>query len=382
MTTRHNDILNSFRDISELPLRLWRERFPDHRPLGFMNAYVPQELFHAAGFTPVLLLHGRQGRGLAQRHLPGFTCWVARSSLDQALAGELAGWSGVAFAHTCDALQALADLWPRAVPGIPLFFFAMPDHLEAAGTRPYLLAELARLRLRLEEVTGHPLADDALRESIGLTNRTRALMQRFLSAAGRLPAPAVDATLRAAFVMPRETYNELLAELLEALSPAEPSGAGGSPKPSGSDHPGGARLIVAGPELADPVLYRVIADAGGRVVGDLLDLGQRNFAGAVDDTGDPLEALADHALALLPTPTKYHPGRRRDSALLELVRSREADGVIFARQKFCEPHGFDVVTLRAALDSAGVPHLLIELEQTTNIGQMRTRVEAFMEMIG
>jgi len=339
--TRPNDILDTFRGAADLPLRLWRERFPDHRPLGFMNAYVPEELFHAAGFTPVLLLHGRQGRGLAQRHLPGFTCWVVRSALDRALAGELAGWSGVAFAHTCDALQALAGLWPRAVPGIPLFHIAMPDHLEAAGTRPYLLAELGRLRQTLEEVAGRTIDDHVLRESIALTNRTRSLVQRFLAAAGRLPAPALDATLRAAFVMPRERYNGLLGELLEAISLAEPPDAEGSPQPSASAHAGGARLIVAGPELADPALYRVIADAGGRVVGDMLDLGQRYFAGAVDETGDPLAALADHTLALLPTPTKYHPGVRRDSALLELVRSREADGVIFARQKFCEPHGFD-----------------------------------------
>jgi benzoyl-CoA reductase/2-hydroxyglutaryl-CoA dehydratase subunit BcrC/BadD/HgdB len=338
-----------------------------------MNAYVPQELFLAAGYTPVLLLHGRQGRGLAQRHLPGFTCWVVRSALDRALAGDLAGWSGVAFAHTCDALQALADLWPRAVPGIRLFCVAMPDHLEAAGTRAYLMADLARVRGVLEEAAGRSLDDDALRESISLANRTRSLLQRFLAATDRLPAPAVDATLRAAFIMPRDTYNGLLEELLEGLFPA------GS---AGSDQAVGARLVLVGPELADPVLYQVIGDAGGRIVGDLLDLGQRHFAGIVAETTEPLVALADHALALLPTPTKYHPERRRDSELLEMVRSRKAEGVIFARQKFCEPHGFDLITLRSALDEAAVPSLVIELEQTTNVGQMRTRVEAFMEMIG
>jgi len=242
---------------------------------------------------------------------------------------------------------------------------------------------LTRLRQRLEEVTGRSLGDDALRASIALYNRRRSLLQRFLAASGRLPASARDAILRAAFVMPRETYNDMLAELLDALSPGGSLDvAEGSPQASGSGHLGKVRLIVAGPELADPVLYGVIADTGGRVVGDLLDLGQRHFAGSVDETSDPLAALADHALALLPTPTKYHPGRRRDSALLELVRSRQAGGVIFARQKFCEPHGFDVVTLRAALDSAAVPHLLVELEQTPNVGQMRTRVEAFLEMMG
>jgi benzoyl-CoA reductase/2-hydroxyglutaryl-CoA dehydratase subunit BcrC/BadD/HgdB len=63
------------------------------------------------------------------------------------------------------------------------------------------------------------------------------------------------------------------------------------------------------------------------------------------------------------------------------VRERDADGVIFARQKFCEPHGFDYVQLARALDQAGIPHLLVELEQASQAGQLRTRVEAFVEMI-
>jgi benzoyl-CoA reductase subunit C len=368
--TRYDSILDSFRHITDLPLQDWPARFPGHRPLAFMNAYVPQELFHAAGFTPVLLLPGRQGHGRAQLHLPGFTCWVVRGALDRALSGELAGWAGVAFAHTCDALQALSDLWPRSVPDIPCFYVAMPDHLVAPPARSFLLAELRRLRQRLREMTGCLLDDDALRRSISVSNRTRALVSRLYSAADRLSPPAVHAVLRAAFLMPGEVYNPLLTEFLEGLAPLKPW------------ERALARLIVVGPELADPMLYRVIADAGGRVVGDLLDLGERRFNGTVADTTDPLSGLVDHALALLPTPTKFHPQHRRDEALLGMVRGRRAAGVVFARQKFCEPHGFDLVALRRALDGAGVPHLLIELEQTPNMGQMRTRVEAFLEMIG
>lgn len=360
-------ILNDLQVISEMPLRRWRERFPGFRPLGFMNAYLPVELFHAAGFTPVLLLHRREDHGQVKAHLPGFTCWVVRSVLDQALAGELEGLAGVAFAQTCDAVQALADLWPRAVPQLPALYVAVPHHLAAPTARPYQLAELQRLRQQLEEMTGQAIGDEALQASIALYNRTRALLGRLYELAERLPPPALHAALRAAFLMPQELYHPLLAQLLEQLPPPGP----GSP-----------RLVVVGSELADPSLYQVIAEAGGRVVGDLLDLGQRHFAPPVAETGDPLQALADHALALLPSPTKYHPQRRRDAHLLETVRARRADGVIFARQKFCEPYGFDYVTLKAALDQAGVPHLLVELEQTPHVGQMRTRVEAFLEMIG
>ncbi len=386
--TRSDEILSTFQDIGEMSLRNWRERFPDYRPLGFLSGYVPEELFHAAGFSPVFLLHGREGCGHAQAHLPGFTCWVVRSALDRALSGELSALAGVAFAHTCDAVQALADLWPRVVPNPPALYVAMPHHLAAPAARPYLLAELQRLRERLEQITDRALSDEALRESIALHNRTRALVRQLYEVADRLPAPALHTALQAAFLMPKEVYNPLMADLLDTLEAhaelalAKGEDPKGSPKFLGSQHHHRPRLFVVGPELADPTLYQVIADAGGRVVGDLLDLGQRYFARAVGETGGPLEALAEHTLAMLPTPTKYHPQRRREAHLLDMVSAGEADGVIFARQKFCDPHGFDVVTLKTALDKANVPHLLVELEQTPHIGQMRTRVEAFLEMIG
>jgi benzoyl-CoA reductase/2-hydroxyglutaryl-CoA dehydratase subunit BcrC/BadD/HgdB len=140
-------------------------------------------------------------------------------------------------------------------------------------------------------------------------------------------------------------------------------------------------LFLVGPALADPLLFDVIAEAGARVAGDLLDLGERYFAVDAAEVGDPLEALADRLLALVPTPTKHHSQRSRAAYLLSLVRGRGACGVIFARQKFCDPHGFDYAQMARVLGEAGVPHLLVELEQASQAGQLRTRIEAFVEML-
>jgi benzoyl-CoA reductase/2-hydroxyglutaryl-CoA dehydratase subunit BcrC/BadD/HgdB len=83
----------------------------------------------------------------------------------------------------------------------------------------------------------------------------------------------------------------------------------------------------------------------------------------------------------LPTPSKYHPSRRRDEFLLDLVTQRQANGVIFARQKFCDPHGFDFARVGAALGERGIAHMLLELEQAPQVGQMRTRIQAFLETV-
>lgn len=358
-------LLKRFHTIAQTPLSQWREQFPDHRPVGIYNAYVPEEMFHAAGLTPVYVFHQSGDRGHARAHLPAFACWPGRSLVDQALSGELDGLEGMAFAQTCDVVQALTDVWRKAMPSAPVYHVGVPLSLATGVAHTYLSAELERLRQALGG-----FSDDALRQAIALYDETRALVARLYERAADLAPTDLYAVLRAGFLTPKTIYNELLAQLLDELPATK------------GDQPGQARLILAGPHLADPTLYQVIQEAGGRVVDDVLDIGRRYFAGPVGAQGDPVAALGERLLGTLPTPNKHHPTRRRNDYLIERVTQRQADGVIFARQKFCDPHGFDYANLKPALDRAHIPHLLLELEQTSQAGQMRTRVEAFLEMVG
>lgn len=353
--------LERFHHIAHMPLRQWREFFPDHRPLGIYNAYVPEELFHAAGFTPVYLFHRSADRGHTRSHLPAFACWPGRSLMDQALSGDLEGLAGIAFAQTCDMVQALTDIWRRAVPHVPVYHVGVPANLETPAARHYLIAELHHLR---ETLGG--LSDDGLLRARAIYNRTRELVAQLYDRAGDLSPTDLYATLRAGFLTPKEIYNEWLEQLLDELPAAQ------SQAPS---------LALVGPHLADPMLYQVIEAAGGRVVHDLLDIGRRYFDSSVVVDGDPIGALAERLLETLPTPTKHHPARRRGSHLIQHVAASQVDAVIFARQKFCDPHGFDYASLKPALDQAGIPHLLVELEQSPQAGQLQTRIEALLETV-
>jgi benzoyl-CoA reductase subunit C len=365
-----SDFQSVVRDLKSAACDLQSRGHP-RPPVGFLTAYVPEELFHAAGLAPVFIFHTPDDQGRARAHLPGFTCWVATSALGQALTGRLDGLAGMALAQTCDTMQGLTDVWRRNVDHTPLLHFGMPLRLAGPSTRQYLIAELQSLQGRVEVLAGRSITGDALRESITLYNRTRALVRRLYTQAAALAPPDLYALVRAAFQTPKETYNDRVTRMLE-LCPASPNRRGASRPPE---------ILLVGFGLADPVLLEVIAQAGGRVAGDLLDLGERYFAADVTEDGDPLAALADRLLALVPTPTKHHAQRARAAHLLALVQERKPDGVIFARQKFCEPHGFDYVQMAHALDQAGVPHLLVELEQASQAGQLRTRVEAFIEML-
>jgi bzd-type benzoyl-CoA reductase N subunit len=337
--------------------------------IGYLCSYVPQELIHAAGYVPVRLRSQVAPLRLVDAHLQSYTCALCRSTLDQILSGELSYLAGVVFAHTCDAMQALADLW-RINTGSSHFVDTVmqPAHLGGVASRTYLISELHRFRDRLAAFAGQPIGDDTLGASIILYDETRRLIRELQRFRDRLAVPQFFAVLDAAHRMPREQLNPLLVELLLDLERAPVQASG-------------PRLFLVGATLDEPRLADLIEDLGASVVGDDLCSGTRHFSDQVGSAGDPVSALADYFLRRAPCPTKFHPLHDRGHHLLGLLRNARAQGVVFVLAKFCEPHAFDYAMLLPALEHAAIPHLLLEMEQTPSLEGLRTRLQAFLETL-
>ena len=68
--------------------------------------------------------------------------------------------------------------------------------------------------------------------------------------------------------------------------------------------------------------------------------------------------------------------------LVDLARESGARGVVFVPLMFCDPFLYELPRLKSRLEAAGLPGLFLESDfRDENIGQLRTRVEAFMEML-
>jgi bzd-type benzoyl-CoA reductase N subunit len=363
-------ILETFITASEAPYRSWAERYPERQAMGYICTYAPEEIIHAAGFTPVRIRTDPELPTQAEAHLQSFTCALCRSALHQALHGDLAFLSGLIFPHTCDTLQVLADIWRENFSELFVATVVQPLSLGSPSVRPYLMAGLQRFRQGLAGFSGQTVSDDSLRTSIRLHNETRHLLSQLDDQRSRLTARGFYTAVEASMIMPKEQFNPLAAELVELLSEKGPRQRQG-------------RLILVGPVLDDPTVLDIIDDLGACVVGDDLCTGSRYFDRPVAEIedGDPIEALADRYLNRWPCPTKHSLHCHQGEHLLELVEEREADGLVFALQKFCDPHAFDYAIVKETLDAAGVPHLLLELEHTPAVGQLRTRLEAFLEML-
>jgi bzd-type benzoyl-CoA reductase N subunit len=338
--------------------------------MGYFCTYVPEEIIHAAGFVSVRILSGRETPSRADAHLQSYTCALCRSALDQALRGDLSFVHGVVFPHTCDTIQALTDIWRMSFPDLYAETIVQPVNLSSPSTRPYLIAELQRFRHSLEGLISWEISDQDIRASIELYNEKRCLLAHLYELRDRLPARELLATTNAGFTMPLEEYNLLLGELVELLAEEE------------RIPPEGPGLILVGAVLDDPAILTLIEELGARIVGDDLCTGSRYFAQSAEASGDPIAALADRYLNRLPCPAKYDPDHERSKHLLKLVNEAEADGVVFILQKFCDPHAFDYAIVKEKLDAAAVPHLRLEMEHAPALDQWRTRLQAFLEVIG
>jgi benzoyl-CoA reductase subunit C len=374
------DPWNTFAAVVADPYSGWEERYPGRRAFGTLCTYAPEEILHAAGFVPVRLLslplplpyQGRgEGRGdTSEAHLQSYTCSLARRILEQALQGRFDFMAGVLFSHTCDTMQGLADIWRLNFPSQFVATVVQPVALASPHAQAYLVAELRQLIARLEAQFDITITDEALRASISLYNQNRDLLRQLYAVRERLSSVAVWQAVTAATLMPKEEHNALLARVVGTM-------AGDVAIPAQSPQ---TRLLLTGATLDDATLLEIIEAAGAGVVADDLCTGARYFDTLVAD-GDPIEALAQRQLQRLPCPCKHRSLDARARHLLNLATQHHADGVIFVLKKFCEPHAWDYPYLAAALTKAGRPHLLLETEQTTPVEQVRTRVEAFLEML-
>ena len=351
------------------PYREWPVRYPGRRAFGYLCTYAPLEVLHAAGFTPVRLMQSSGAVVLADAHLPSFACALARTVTERMLSGGLDFLAGVLFPHTCDTMQCVADIWRMARPCFRVVTFSLPTVLSGPSHVAYALAQLHGLSAVLESEFDAPVTEEGLRTSIALYNEQRRLLAALYEQRSLLSAEQVWMLTQASMLMPVEDSNTQLRSALAQL------GAATQPQRRGP------ALVLVGAVLDEPTIPRLIDELDGRVVTDDLCTGSRYFDALVHEAGDPFEALAGRYWARAPCPCKHDPAYPRAERLLQLVHSSGAQGVVFVLPKFCDPHAFDAVPLAQALDAAGVPHVTIETDVTAPTGQLRTRLQAFIEML-
>ena len=368
--------IQELRDIAAGPkayAREWKQT-TGGKVIGTLCSYAPEELILAGGALAYRIVGGSGTISKADAHLQAYSCSLVRGALEDALTGDLDFLDGAVFPHTCDSIQRLSDIWRmNANTGFHLDA-VLPVKLNTESARQYMTTVMGKARTELEKTLGRSITDKDLQQAIEVYNAIRKAMQRLYALRsdrpGIIQGHDVHAVVRASMVMDRRALADKLTQVVESLE-QQPAG-----------NATGKRIFLSGGVCNLPDIYDSIEAAGGCVVGDDLCTGSRGLTGRIDDTGDPIAAIAARYAQRAICPAKHAGITARGDELVRLAKTHRADGVIFVFLKFCDPHAFDYPYLKSMLDEAGIPSLLVELEeQTASQGQFQTRCEAFIEML-
>jgi len=361
--------------LSNPELVHWKEQ--GGQVVGYFCSMLPEELFMAAGLLPFRMrATGSTTPDPADNYFTNNNCSFVRHCFSLALEGTYEFLDGVVVINSCDQIRRIYDNWKHKLDTPFVEMVALPRQTGPDQIQ-WFTEEFERLKNRLEEYFGAKITDKALRDAMVLTNETRRLQRELYALRKRKRPPITGAETLAVMVagtgMPKSLYNELLRELLEELKERE------------LEDSYRARVLITGGILDDPEWVAAIEDVGALVVTDATCFGGRLMSCDLDeDADDPIAALARYYLADRPScPRMIDTQVKRKNFTVDMAREFDCDGIIGEKMMFCDQWQVEQFFMTMDLKQEEIPFLKLEREYiTSGTGQLKTRVQAFIEAMG
>jgi benzoyl-CoA reductase/2-hydroxyglutaryl-CoA dehydratase subunit BcrC/BadD/HgdB len=342
--------------------------------IGTLCSYIPEEIIWAGGMLPWRIL-GDPYRNLtlSSGYITTNSCSFCRNSLSLALQGEYSFLDGLVATNSCSNLSRTFDAWVHNRKPSFSLILDLPYKSNPEAQDNYR-KELAHFKTSLENMNGREISGEDLTGAIKLYNKTRYLLQEIFSFQEgeypRLTGTELLAIETAAFMMERNQYNTFLQSVLDELK---------------SIHRilnGKIRFLLTGSISSHFEEVKLVEEMGGLVIMDDLCTGSRYTGAPFAENSDPFTALSQGYLTRLPC-ARMISARERASALVHLIQKYRIDAVIYSVIKFCDPYLYEFPTLETCLKRLEIPLLRLEREYhvADQSGQLKTRLEAFMEML-
>jgi benzoyl-CoA reductase subunit C len=378
-TTLKSAALERFREVNRTFPRtreILEHKAQGKKVFGWLCTYIPEEVIIAAGALPIRITGYNQEMDLedGNAYLYINNCSFSRSCLQLGLRKEYDFLDGVVGGSTCDGARRLFDLWRHYLK--PPFFqvLTVPRKSHERAHELYYL-QVEEFKKNLEQFMGIAITDDDLLKAIALMNESRSLLKELYTLRA-LDEPLISGqetqeVLNGSFRMPKDLFNETLKELIADL------------KKSGSGYKAKARLMLVGSVMTNPEFIKSIEELGVIVVTDELCTSTRYWSDPVvlEGAKNPLAAISRRYLNNFPCARMY-PSTDRFDRIVNLAKEARVDGIISETIRYCVPYAHDVPLLSDRLKSEGIPLLTLDVEYgTSGSGQIRTRVQAFLEMV-
>jgi bcr-type benzoyl-CoA reductase subunit C len=369
-----DDAWKPFQELAENPwekARAWKKN-TSGLVIGHLLPDVPEEIIHAVGALPMAV----EGAGVqgseAEAHIPGYTCSHAMGAVELGMRRDLDVLDGMIIPYVCDTTRNLFHIWNHCFPSMANEFLRLPKRIDYPGAAEYLRAEFSRLLKSLSDVTGKRAGDDELSRSVALYDQSRAALRKAYRMQRDQPAVWTSDRVQAIFKSALRTPREEHLKLMDRLPWNETS----------EDSLNRVPIYVRGKVWDPPGLLHLLDTIGLLVVDDEMVTGYRGVAVDAGSGGDPIDALVQRHLSMIPYTGYHQEPSTMVSNFLDRVHASNAKGVVFVNPKFCESAGFDTPDLQNALKGAEIPSLILETStRGVSMEQIRVRLEAFHEMV-
>jgi benzoyl-CoA reductase subunit C len=369
-----------FDDLDLNAVKEWKAKVPGRKAIGYLPVYVPRELVHAAGMLSVGILGGGDQLEVIQgdAYYQSYICRIPRSTIELGLTGRLDCLDGVLFPSICDVIRNLSGMWQLLFKDKYVKYFDVPQNYVDSIGGTFYIHELEVLRDDLGRLRGSPIGDAELNASIRVFNANRAAIRDLYAYRAQKPwqAPTAEVylVLRAGMVLPPEEHTQLVRDYIRA--------ADALPRPKRDN----ARIVLTGAFCEQPplALIKSIEMSGCYIVDDDFMLVTRWLLDDVPADANPLEELAKAFLHRSATTAAKYETKREEKGvfLLQQVRSRGAEGVIFAAPSFCDPALLERPMLQDVMSRHNVPHTAFKYaENTGQMAPIREQAGTFADSI-
>ncbi|MCS5422512.1 MULTISPECIES: double-cubane-cluster-containing anaerobic reductase [Psychrilyobacter] len=350
--------------------------------VGTFCTYTPKELIYAAGAVPVSLCSvSEETIPTAEKHLPKNLCPLIKASYGYALTDKCPYMyfaDMIVGETTCDGKKKMYELLGELKD---TYIMQLPQTQDKERGMDLWKEEVSRFKDKLEKKFNVSISKEKISEAISQINDERKLLKEFYSLGKLTPPPLSGYEMHkvlngVSYTFDKKLQNEKIREIIENLKEIDRN-------KSSKVSVRAPRILITGCPIGGVAekIIKPIEDAGAVVVSYENCGGAKNLDRLVDETIDPIQALAEKYISI--PCSVMSPNTDREDLLKRLMDEYQIDGVVEVILQACHTYSVETHMIkRVVTKEKDVPYIALETDYSTgDTGQIKTRIEAFIEML-
>ncbi len=354
-----------------------------NKNMGTFCIYVPEELPMVVDIIAIPLCGGVNfSIPYAEKTFPRDICPLVKSTLGLSFSGTCP-YKGVkqltVGETTCDVKK---KVWDILMQKMPFYVMEVPQKKEEMDLNLWR-EEVLKFKEKVEEFSGKKIEPDRLAYSIKIMNDKRRSLLKMskLRSDDTLPISGLDS-----LVVMQTALNADHKEFTEKLDLLNKEIESRIEKGISAVKSGAKRIMVAGcpSVIGNWKTHWLIEQAGGVIVVDESCTGTRYFEHLVDESYNDIDgmirAISDRYFKI--NCSCFTPNNERINDIIKKVEEYKIDGVVQYVLQYCHTYNIEAMRIEGVLKEKGIPSLKIVTDYSEeDTGQLRTRIEAFMETL-